>query len=101
MQTLIQDLRYGLRMLAKTPGFTAVAVFTLALGIGATTAVFSLVDHILVKMLPVKDPEQLTLFANVGAFNAPFSYPYCKEFRDQSQAFSGVMALPRLTWLAQ
>jgi predicted permease len=62
VQTLWQDLRYGVRMLLKTPGFTAIAVISLALGIGANTALFSIVDSMLLKMLPVKEPERLVLF---------------------------------------
>src|SRR5262245_31210176 len=62
MQTLWQDLRYGARMLLKQKSVTAVAVLSLALGIGANTALFSVVDAVLLKTLPVKEPEQLVLF---------------------------------------
>jgi predicted permease len=88
---LITDLRYGLRMLVKNPGFTLIAVMSLALGIGANTAIFSLVNATLLRQLPVANPERL-LFVYDGNPGAVFSYPgYC-ELRDQNQAFDGLIA---------
>ena len=79
MHTLLQDLRYGFRMLLKQKGLTAVALLSLALGIGANTALFSIVDAMLLKMLPVKEPERLVLFKSVAA----------KEFSAGSYSGSG------------
>src|SRR5262249_48361771 len=76
-EEMIQDLRYGVRMLLKSKGFTAVAAMTLALGIGANTAIFSVMNALLLRSLPVKDPEELVLLASVNR-NGPdyiFSYP--------------------------
>src|SRR5499426_4472292 len=95
MQTLRQDLLYGIRMLAKRPGFTLIVALTLALGIGANTAVFSLIDAFLLKLLPVRDPQQLVLVLATnprGGITDSFPYPIFEQFRDQSRSFSGVFA---------
>jgi len=95
LETLLQDLRYGLRQLSRNPGFTAVAVLTLALGIGATTAIFSLVDAVLLKMLPVQEPEELYRLTSVsikGRANDYFSYSTFKLLEANNQSLSGVIA---------
>ena len=86
---IAQDLRYGLRMMRRTPALSAVAVLSLALGIGANTAIFSLMDEILLRMLPVERPHELERVA--GTFDH-FSYVMYRELRDQNRVFSGLLA---------
>jgi len=96
-ERLWQDLCFGWRMLRKNKGFTAVAVLSLALGIGANTAIFSLMDAVLLRMLPVAQPEQLYFINNVGARgvgNAP-PYPCFERFRDQSRSFDELAGFTR------
>ncbi|HLX00151.1 MAG TPA: ABC transporter permease [Candidatus Acidoferrales bacterium] len=93
LETFWQDVRFGLRMLWKTPGFTLVVILSLALGIGANTAIFTLVDAALLRMLPVKNPEQLIELNPMDvATGQPtaFSYPAYEAIRDGSKVFSGV-----------
>lgn len=99
---LRQDFVYGARLLAKSPGFTCVAVLSLALGIGANTAIFSLIDTVLLKMLPVKDPQQLVVLTdptsagtNIGTSTGERGILSTREFealRDRTQSFSGMFA---------
>jgi hypothetical protein len=94
-----QDVRYAMRMFGRTPGFTVVVVMTLALGIGANTAVFSLINAVLLKMLPVKDPQQLIQFSKiqpVAGQNDYFSYPEIELFQHETHAFSGIFAFTNL-----
>src|SRR5689334_464156 len=93
MQTIIQDLRYSLRMLRKRPVFSFVAVITLALGIGANAAIFSLVNAALLRPLPVAEPEQVVSLNNVSENRLfpVFSYPNYRDFRDRNEVFSGLI----------
>ena len=114
VEHLAQDVRYGLRAMRQAPGFTAVAVLSLALGIGANTAIFSLIDAVLLKTLPIQDPQELVamhwaskgwpdvmngLSGNMnsdasGRMTSPsFSYPMYEQLRTQSHVFSNVLAL--------
>src|SRR5262245_64778609 len=94
LETLLHDVRSGLRMLGHSPSFTAVAVLTLALGIGANTAIFSLIDAVLLKMLPITNPERLVLLrhANSRGTENTFGYRTYEQFRDQNQVLSGMLA---------
>src|SRR5713226_8584468 len=92
----LHDLRFGLRMLRKNPGFTFVAVLTLALGIGANSTVFTLVNTVLFKGLPYPDPDRIVaISSNNLAKNQPqlgVAYPDFQDFRAQSKAFKGLAA---------
>src|SRR3954453_21405082 len=100
MDTLWQDLRYGVRTLLKNPGFTIIAVMTLALGLGANTAIFSLTDQILLRYLPVEKPEELVVLRapgpkqgrvwSDGDVAASFTYPMYKALRDKNNIFTGL-----------
>jgi predicted permease len=97
MNTLWQDLRFGVRMLLKRPGFTLIAVLTLALGIGANTAILSTVNSFILRPLPVTDPEELVQ-SFWGSRKDPevwnwFSYPNYADLRDQNRVFSGMFAM--------
>jgi predicted permease len=95
---MLQDVRYAVRTLLKAPAFTIVVVLTLALGIGANTAIFSLTDQVLLRLLPVRDPERLVVLDGPGAFqgrtfnNGTFSFPMYRDFRDRNTVFDGVIA---------
>ena len=96
IDTLLQDVRFGLRMLGKNPGFTAVAVLTLALGIGVNTTIFSVVDGVLLRPFPVKDPHQLVwVYAMRQGRFVLLSYPDYLDLCQQDTAFSGIIALSR------
>jgi len=102
MGVLLQDARYAFRMLAKSPGFTLVAILTLSLGIGANAAIFSVMDQVLLRLLPVQKPEELVVLRSPGPnpgrnwsdgdVGVAFSYPMYKDLRDHNPVFSGLLA---------
>jgi predicted permease len=102
MKDLLLELRFAFRTLRKSPGFTGVVVLTLALGIGANTAIFGLIDQLLVRALPVREPERLVVLDAPGPFSGtthrntesltPVSHPMFEALRDRNEVFSGVLA---------
>src|SRR5262245_23046882 len=100
MQTLLQDLRYGARMLRNHPGFTLIAALTLALGIGANTALFTIYDAFVLKPLPLKDPDSIANFTGYdreGKRNQLFSYLDYVDYRDRNTSFTGLVAMSPFT----
>lgn len=109
MHSVIQDLRYASRQLRKSPGFTVTVILTLALGIGANAAIFTLFDQVLLRMLPVHNPKELVRLEWTGAFQGSmssfggdsptgrnyYSYPMYKDLRDQNSVFQGILATDR------
>src|SRR5258705_4081779 len=97
MTNLLADLRFALRTLRRSPLFAVVAILSLALGIGANTAIFTLTDQILLRQLPVKDPEQLVMLYQKGAHNGSnmgdrmHSYPIYQDYQKKSAPFSEVL----------
>ncbi|HEX5603059.1 MAG TPA: ABC transporter permease, partial [Pyrinomonadaceae bacterium] len=93
---MINDVRYALRLLTKNPAFAGVVVLTLALGIGANAAIFSLLDQVLLQSLPVANPDQLVVLSVYDAkspeMDSSFSYPMYQDLRDRNSAFAGVIA---------
>src|SRR5882724_10111171 len=96
MSLIVSDVRYALRNLLRSPLFTVVAVASLALGIGANTAIFTLVNQLILQLLPVRDPEQLVLLTARGSHYGSntggnsISYPMYQDFRDKNQVFQGM-----------
>src|SRR5229473_2832545 len=93
-ETLIQDIRYGWRSMLRTPGVSAVAVLSLALGIGANAGIYALIDRVILRVLPVKDPQRLVVFDEV------LPHPEFKDLRDQFPVFDGAAGSATLSAVA-
>src|ERR1043165_9845571 len=102
MDSIIKDIRFGLRGLVKRPGFTAIAVITLALGIGANTAIFSVVNAVLLRPLPFKDPDRLMVVwerrASSGSANLPLSGHEYAAFKDRSKSFEAITLIQTISF---
>src|ERR1700730_4980765 len=107
MPSVIQDFRFALRLWRQRPGFTAIALLSLALGIGANTSIFSMMDALMLRSLPVKHPEQLMLFGSgrqSGVMDGLperneelFSQPFLKTMRERNDVFSDIAAVESMT----
>jgi len=98
-EALLQDLKYGFRLLRRNPGFAGTAVLSLALGIAANTSIFTLVDQVLLRVLPVKNPHELVQVTYTGhrygsnwGDGSELSVPVFKEFKDNNAVFAGMLA---------
>ena len=102
MGALIQDIRYGIRLLRKNPGFTVVAILTLALGIGANTAIFSVVDAVLVRPLPYPDPQRMFMVCQtrpeLGATKNGVSFPNYLDWTRSTTSFETLTAIRGTTF---
>src|SRR5512134_2947761 len=98
MSMFAQDVRYAFRTLSRTPGFSLIVILTLGLGIGANTAIFSLMDQVLLRLLPVKNARELVQLDGPGPFSGrtmnerTFSYPMYVDLRDRNDVFDGLIA---------
>ncbi|MBA3543990.1 MAG: ABC transporter permease [Chthoniobacterales bacterium] len=95
LEEFLQDLRYGWRLLRKSPGFSAIVILALALGLGANTALFSLCNSVLLRALPVRDPQHLVILSVTNERSdtiTSFSYPTYRALRDKNSVFSGMIA---------
>ena len=95
LESTVQDLRYAIRVLLKNPGFAAVVVLSLALGIGANTAIFSLIDAVLLRMLPVQEPESLLLIGRTRGNSTGYGFTHgqFRLLREHNQSFTDLAAI--------